>query len=182
MKYMSPIAVSVLCSVAALVAVTACSSHKAPANVKPAAQSSANAQSAVAGQAWEAPASIKGKTFSFAAPFTLGYRADGGTFRSDSYAADTIAWKWGNKKELVTHENGWETTANYEYKKTGKKTALLGSGLVQYVGPGRPESMYKEYVMTFETPTSGTCTLEVTGPGHSIGAEKYTATGRFTLK
>lgn len=130
----------------------------------------------------QSPASIKGKTFSFAAPFTVGYRTDGSTFRSDSYTADTIAWKWGNKKELVTQEDGFETTADYEYKKTGAKTALLESGLVQYIGPRRPESMFKEYVLTFETPTSGTCTLEVTGPSHSIGAEKYTATGRFTLK
>lgn len=132
--------------------------------------------------AMQSPASIKGKTFSFAAPYTLGYRADGSTFRSDSYATDTIAWKWGNKKELVTHENGCEATADYEYKKTGKNTALLEAGQVEYLSPVRPESMFKEYVLTFETPTSGTCTLEVTGRYSTIGANKYTATGRFTIK
>lgn len=183
MKYMSPTAVSVLCSAAALVAVTACSSHKAPANVKPAAQSSANVQSAVAGQAWETPASIKGKTFSFAAPYSLRYNSRLGTFRDDGYTTDSVAWHWGNNKR-IEKDNGVEySIRTFGYKKTGPQTATLDTSLAE----GMHQALHKDFVarhyeLKFETPTSGTCTLEVTGHMCSLGADKYTATGRFTLK
>lgn len=131
----------------------------------------------------QSPASITGKTFSFAAPYSLRYNSRLGTFRDDAYTTDSVAWHWGNKKR-IEKDNGEEySIQTFEYKKTGSQTATLDTSLAE----GMHVALHKDFVarhyeLKFETPTSGTCTLEVTGRMGSIGADKYTATGKFTLK
>ena len=127
----------------------------------------------------QSPASIKGKTFSFSAPYSLGYRNDGSTYRDDAYTSRTIVWKWGNKsqrKDLPYSDD------LYEYTKTGARTAELIEVHSMSDGYARPDFWRLCFTLHFETPTSGTCDLEVTGRYATIGADKYTATGRFTLK
>ena len=129
--------------------------------------------------AMQSPASIKGKTFSFSAPYSLGYRKDGSTYRDDAYTSHTIVWKWGNKSEKKDLPYSYDL---YEYKKTGARTAELIDVHSMSDGMARPDSWGLCFTLHFETPTSGTCDLEVTGRYGTIGADKYTAKGRFTLK
>lgn len=140
-------------------------------------------QASSADGAWEAPSSIKGKTFSFSAPAWVKW-VDGvateqtqGPFGSEppSY---TVQWKWGNKHaESRTNElDGKPAKKTRTYTKTGKRTAVLEE---------RYESSSwnaERYELTFETPTSGTCRMEQTGKYSLLLADKYTATGTFTLK
>ena len=148
-----------------------------------AAQGNANAKERLVGMNATSPSSLTGKTFCFSAPYTLGYSSNRGTFRDDFYATDTIVWKWGNNKEIAKDDGEMYSNRTYAYKKTGRRTAVLETSIGEGMhGALHHDSMGKRYELNFETPTSGTCTLEVTGRYGTIGADKYTATGRFTIK
>ena len=132
---------------------------------------------------WEAPASIKGKTFSFSAPTWVKW-VDGVASEQEEvpFSSEppsyTVQWKWGNKHaEARTNDlDGQPAKKTRTYTKTGKRTAVLEE---------RYESSSwnaERYELTFETPTSGTCRMEQTGTYSMLLADKYTATGTFTLK
>ena len=129
------------------------------------------------------PASLTGKTFFFTAPYTIRYSEKYGNRRDDYCATDTIVWKWGNNKEIAKVDALGHSNRTYAYKKTGRRTAVVETIWDEGMyGAPHQDYMHKRYELNFETPTSGTCTLEGGGYNRTSGADKYTATGRFILK
>lgn len=136
-----------------------------------------------ASENWQAPARIKGKTFSFSAPAWVKWVGEESTEEQECpYNDGPVDWKGDNKYT----EDGFDelqeckSVTSWTYTKTGRRTAVIE---YRYRNEGGNSWTHTRYVLSFDTPTSGTCEIELSANSWKInGATKYTAKGTFTLK
>lgn len=131
----------------------------------------------------QSPQCPTGKTFSFSAPYTLGYRIDGSTFLDDFYASTKKAWPWRSNKHVTGSRGGQEYNySSHEYRKTGPQTAILIVENEMYAGGMHPDRGCFTYSLRFTEKGAGEYSLTITGNPGSIGAQRYEARGHFTMR